>query len=68
MDPIIADAYSTVLSGAPYVIAAYAAILVVFVILCVAMFLKSKKTQGDIDALRETIERREHKERDLQAK
>lgn len=62
MDPVLADAYSTVLSGAPYVIAAYALILVVMLALVIAMLVKSNKTQKDIDALRDALDRRERKE------
>ncbi len=62
MDPVLADAYSTVLSGAPYVIGAYALIWVVLFAFVVALLAKSKKTQRDIDDLRESIERRSRKE------
>ena len=62
MDPVLADAYSTVLSGAPYVIGAYALIWVVLFAVVVALLAKSKKTQRDIGDLRESIERRSRKE------
>ena len=62
MDPVLADAYSTVLSGAPYVIGAYALIWVVLFAFVVALLAKSKKTQRDIGDLRESIERRSRKE------
>ncbi len=62
MDPVLADAYSTVLSGAPYVIGAYALIWVVLFAFVIALLAKSKKTQRDIDDLRESIERRSRKE------
>lgn len=62
MDPVLADAYSTVLSGAPYVIGAYALIWIVLFAFVIALLAKSKKTQRDIDDLRESIERRSRKE------
>lgn len=62
MDPVLADAYSTVLSGAPYVIGAYALIWVVLFAFVIALLAKFKKTQRDIDDLRESIERRSRKE------
>lgn len=61
MDPILEEAYSTVLSGAPFVIAAYALIWVILFIFVIAMLVKSRKTQKDIDTLRETIERHARK-------
>lgn len=63
MDPVLADVYSTALSSAPFVIAAYALIWVILLAFAILMFMKSRKTQKDIDALREAIERRERKER-----
>lgn len=62
MDPILADVYSTALPAAPYVIGAYALIWVILMVFAIAMFVRSRKTQKDIDALREAIERRERKE------
>lgn len=59
MDPILADVYSTALPAAPYVIAAYALIWVILLVFCVAMFVRSRKTQKDIDALRDAVERLE---------
>ena len=63
MDPVLADVYSTALSSAPFVIAAYALIWVILMVFAILMFVKSRKTQKDIDALKEAIERRERKER-----
>ncbi len=62
MDPVLQEAYSTVLSGAPFVIAAYAFILLVMVVLVVAMIVRARKTQGEIEALRESIDRLERKQ------
>ena len=62
MDPVLADVYSTALTAAPYVIAAYALIWVILMVFAIAMFVKTRKTQKDIDALKEAIERRERKE------
>jgi heme exporter protein CcmD len=58
MDPVLEEVYSTVLSGAPYVIGAYALIWVVLMVFVIMMLNRSRKTQKDIDALRESIERR----------
>ncbi|MBS5450418.1 MAG: hypothetical protein KHY83_09305 [Coriobacteriia bacterium] len=63
MDPVLADVYSTALSSAPFVIAAYALIWIILMAFAIAMFIKSRKTQKDIDALKEAIERRERKQR-----
>lgn len=62
MDPVLADVYSTALSSAPFVIAAYALIWVILLAFAILMFVKTRKTQKDIDALKEAIERRERKE------
>lgn len=62
MDPILEEVYSTVLTAAPFVIAAYALIWVILMVFVVAMLLRVKRTQKDIDALREAIERRERKD------
>ena len=62
MDPILADVYSTALPAAPYVIGAYALIRVILMEFAIAMFVRSRQTQKDIDVLREAIERRERKE------
>lgn len=59
MNPILEEVYSTVLSGAPYVIAAYALIWVVLCVFVIAMLMRSRKTSADIAALREAISRLE---------
>ncbi|MEE8715548.1 MAG: heme exporter protein CcmD [Coriobacteriales bacterium] len=61
MDPVLEEVYSTVLSGAPYVIGAYALIWVVLMVFVIMMLNRSRKTQKDIDALRESIERRKER-------
>lgn len=61
MDPVLEEVYSTVLSGAPYVIGAYALIWVALLVFVIVMLSKSRRTQKDIDALREAIERRDRK-------
>lgn len=66
MDPILADVYSNSLEAAPYVIGAYALIWIILFVFAIAMFRRSRKTQKDIDALRESIERRERKQRDAE--
>lgn len=62
MDPILEEVYSTVMPLAPYVIAAYALLWAVLLVFVIAMLRRSKKTQKDIDALREALENRERKE------
>lgn len=61
MDPILEEVYSTIMPSAPYVIGAYALIWVILLVFVIAMLRRSQKTQKDIDALNEAIERRERK-------
>ena len=61
MDPILEEVYSIVVPSAPYVIAAYVGIWVILFVFVIAMLLKTKKTQKDIDALKEAIEYREER-------
>lgn len=61
MDPVLADVYSTALTSAPFVIAAYALIWVILLVFVVMMIAKSRKTDEDIDALRDAVERLESK-------
>lgn len=61
MDPILEEVYSTVLSGAPYVIGAYALLWLVLMVFVVAMLLKSRKTRQDIEILQSALERLEAK-------
>ncbi|MBR2835055.1 MAG: hypothetical protein IKE43_05030 [Coriobacteriales bacterium] len=63
MDEILAYAYSDVIVAAPYVIGAYVLIWVALLIFVIIMLNSSKKTQSDIDALREAIERREKEQK-----
>ena len=61
MDPILEQVYSTILSAAPFVIAAYALIWVAVLVFAIVMMLRSRKTEQDIQALREAVERLERK-------
>ena len=61
MDPVLAELYTTI-DAAPYLIAGYALIWVILLVFAIVMLSRTKKTQKDIDALREAIERRERKE------
>ena len=61
MDPVLAELY-TKIEAAPYLIAGYALIWVILLVFAIVMLSRTKKTQKDIDALREAIERRERKE------
>lgn len=60
MDPVLEQVYSTIVPSAPYVIAAYALIWVVLLVFVVMMLKDTKKTQKDIDALRDALEHREN--------
>ena len=62
MDPILEEVYSTVIPSAPYVIGAYVLIWVILMVLFVVMLVAARKTQKDIDALDEAIERLEKKQ------
>ena len=59
MDPILAEAYSTVLPAAPFVLAAYVGIWVVLFVFIRNLWNKQKRTREDIDALREALDRRD---------
>lgn len=55
MDPILAEIYSTVLTGAPYVIAAYALLfLALFAYVCYVM-VKLKGAEKKLAALEEHV-------------
>ncbi len=62
MDPILEEVYSTIIPSAPYVIGAYALIWAILLVFVIAMLAKTKRTQKDIDALKDAIERRQDKE------
>ena len=62
MDPILEEVYSTIIPSAPYVIGAYALIWAILLAFVIAMLAKTKRTQKDIDALKDAIERRQDKE------
>lgn len=61
MDPVLAELYTNI-DAAPYLIVGYALIWVILLVFAIVMLSRTKKTQKDIDALREAIERRERKE------
>jgi len=61
MDPVLAELYTNI-DAALYLIAGYALIWVILLVFAIVMLSRTKKTQKDIDALREAIERRERKE------
>ena len=62
MDPILEEVYSTIIPSAPYVIGAYALIWAILLVFVIVMLAKTKRTQKDIDALKDAIERRQDKE------
>lgn len=61
MDPILSEVYSTVLPAAPYVLAAYAGILLALFAFVFSLWRKSKRTEADIDALKRALEGRERR-------
>lgn len=63
MDPVLVELYTNI-SSAPLLIAAYALIWVILLVFVIAMLSRTKKTQKDIDALKEAIERRERKDKE----
>lgn len=63
MDPILSEAYSTVLPAAPYVLAAYIGIWLVLFIFVLVLWRKSKHTSEDIEALKQALEDRKNSQR-----
>ena len=61
MDPILAEVYSTVLPAAPFVIGAYVGIWVALAVYVFVLVRRSKRTEHDLDALRQALASREEK-------
>ncbi len=61
MDPILAEVYSTVLPAAPFVIGAYVGIWVALAVYVFVLVRRSKRTERDLDALRQALASREEK-------
>ena len=61
MDPILAEIYSTVLTAAPFVIAAYALMWVVMFIFIIYSNRGLSKTEKQLAALEEAIAQLENK-------
>lgn len=61
MDPILAEVYSTVLPAAPFVIGAYVGIWVALAVYVFVLIRRSKRTERDLDALRQALASREEK-------
>ena len=61
MDPIQAEIYSTVLTAAPFVIAAYVLMWAVLLIYIITSNRSLKKTEQQMAALEEAIEQLERK-------
>jgi len=59
MDPILAEIYSTVLTAAPFVIAAYALMWFVLLTYLLITMLGIKKTERQMVALEEALAERE---------
>ena len=62
MDPIQAEIYSTVLTAAPFVIAAYVLIWVILLVYLIFSHRSLKKTEKQLAALEEAIDQLEHKQ------
>lgn len=63
MDSVLAEIYSTVLSGAPFVIGAYALLWLVLCVFVVVLLVRFKRVEKEIDVLEDAIEARAGKER-----
>ena len=61
MDPVLAELYTNI-DSAYLLIAAYALLWAVLLVLFIVTLNRTRKTQKDIDALEEALERRERKE------
>jgi len=59
MNPILAEIYSTVLTAAPYVIAAYALIWLVLAVYLLIVTLGLKRTEQKMAALEEALAQKE---------
>ncbi len=56
MNAVLSEIYSTVLTGAPFVIAAYALIFVILMAYVIITMTKLKGTEKKLDALEEHVE------------
>ncbi len=56
MNPVLSEIYSTVLDGAPFVIAAYALIFAILMVYVIMTIMKLKNTEKKLDALEEHVE------------
>lgn len=59
MDPVLAEIYSTVLTGAPFVVAAYALVFLVLFAYVFFIMGKLKKAERKLVALEEFLEDRQ---------
>lgn len=58
MDPVLVEVYTNI-GSAPFLIAAYALMWVVLLVFVGVMLARVKRTQADIDALKDALDRRE---------
>lgn len=56
MNPVLSEIYSTVLTGAPFVIAAYALIFAILMVYVIITMTKLKSTEKKLGALEEHVE------------
>ena len=67
MDPVLAEVYSTVMPLAPYVIGAFLLIWILLLAFVIVMLMRVKKTDADIKALQESIEKLNKKAEKIKA-
>jgi len=58
LDPVLIEVYKTVFSGAPYVLAAYIALLLGFFAYVTFTLLRVNKLEKQVEVLESTLERR----------
>ena len=58
MDSVLAEIYSTVFSGAPFVIAAYALLWLVLCVFVVVLLIRFKRVEKEIAVLEDAVENR----------
>ena len=56
MDPLLLEAYSTVISAVPFVVGAYILIWVALAVFVGASYIKARRIQKELDALKSSLE------------
>lgn len=55
MNPILAEIYSTIIPSAPFIIAAYALLLVMLLVWCFIMFRKQSKLDAQLRVMEDAL-------------